>query len=100
MPLSRIKINEKLSWRDVNDELVALDVVTGEYHVFNDIGRMIWLHLADKKPDMAVLVSSIIDEFEVHPHDVEADIREFIDDLLKRGLLTETAKGEKNEQTV
>ena len=90
MPLSKIKINEQLSWRDVNDELVALDVVTGQYHVFNDIGRMIWLHIADKKTDMTELVSAIVNEFDAQKNDVEADIREFINDLLKRGLITET----------
>lgn len=100
MPLSKIKINEKLSWRDVNDELVALDVVTGEYHVFNDIGRMIWLHIAESKTDMDSLVSAILNGYETQAHGVEADVREFIDDLLKRGLLTETEKGEKNGQTV
>ena len=100
MPLSKIKINEKLSWRDVNDELVALDVVTGEYHVFNDIGRKIWLHIADHNPDMNALISAILDEYETQAHDVEADVREFIDDLLKRGLLTKTEKGEKNEPVV
>lgn len=84
----------------MNDELVALDVVTGEYHVFNDIGRKIWLHIADHNPDMNPLISAILDEYETQAHDVEADVREFIDDLLKRGLLTKTEKGEKNEPVV
>lgn len=93
MPLSEIKINEKLSWRDVNEELVALDVVTGEYHVFNDIGRKIWLHIAEKEPDMDSLVVGIMNEYNTKDHDVTADIQSFVDDLLKRGLLTKKEKG-------
>jgi len=100
MPLSEIRINEKLSWRDVNDELVALDVVTGEYHVFNDIGRKIWLHIAENQTDMESLVAGIKKEYDTQAHDVAADIVDFVNDLLDRGLLTKTEKGVENGQAV
>lgn len=100
MPLSVIQINEKLSWRDVNDELVALDVVTGEYHVFNDIGRKIWLHIAENKTDMDSLVNGIMNEYDTQTHDVEADIHDFVKDLLNRGLLTKTTQGGKHGTAV
>lgn len=100
MPLSEIRINEKLSWRDVNDELVALDVVTGEYHVFNDIGRKIWLYIADSNTDMDALVAVIMNEYDAQADDVKADIRDFVNDLLQRGLFTKQEKGAENGKAV
>lgn len=96
MALSELSISEKLSWRDVNEELVALDVGTGEYHVFNDIGRKIWLHIAEQNPDMDALVAGIKAEYNTQKHDVGADIQEFVNDLLDRRLITRKKKGQEN----
>ena len=91
MPLSQVKINEKLSWRDVNGELVALDVVTGEYHVFNDIGRLIWLAIAEEKTDMDALIQDITAAFDITADEIVNDIKSFVDDLTVRELLIRTS---------
>ena len=97
MPLKNVKINDKLSWRDVNGELVALDVVTGEYHVFNDIGRLIWLAIADEKQDMDALINTIAAEYDIGEDEITNDIKSFIVDLTEREILTKTNNDKEGE---
>ena len=82
------KPHENLSWRDVNGELVAINVETGEYHVFDEVGRLVWLAIAEGKK-AASLIDQILEEYDaVGRETVVKDIKILIDKLLRSGMLT------------
>ena len=39
--IQRVEIADGFSWRNIDEELIALNLSTGEYHTFNDVGRTI-----------------------------------------------------------
>jgi hypothetical protein len=86
-----LKPNGDLSWRDINGELVALNVKSGEYFVFNEIGRIVWLAIAEGRNTDGT-VKQILDEYDAKEHDgVVSDVRKFVDGLLERKLVDRCA---------
>lgn len=85
-----LKPHADLSWRDVNGELVALNVKSGEYFVFNEIGRLVWLAMAEGKT-AAETLKQILDEYDVEEQDAVSDVRKFVGGLLEKSLVERTA---------
>jgi hypothetical protein len=77
---------ERLSWREIDDEVVALDVDTATYLSANASGRLLWRALASGAT-REELVSCLVDEFEVDAERAGADVDAFIGELSQRGLL-------------
>lgn len=81
-----IKPCANLTWQDVNGDLVAINVDSGEYHIFNDIGRLIWLAIAEGKNNEEI-VKQIIGQYKVKEEKALSDLLYFIDDLTQRKLI-------------
>ena len=81
----------KLSWREVHGELVAIDTNNGEYHVFNPIGKLIWLSI-DEGQSVNDILEKILKEYDVNKDSVVSDLNEFLVDLCERGLLISNPK--------
>ncbi len=80
------KAPENYSWRDVNNELVVLNLQSGEYFTFNNIGRLIWLAVNDGKT-VDETVRSILEQYETTEENAITDVKVFISNLLSEGLL-------------
>ena len=78
-----------MSWRAVAGELVILDMVSDEYHTFNDAGRAVGLSIADGNgiDETRMLISQ---EFDADDDTIAADVDSMVADLLERGLLNRT----------
>lgn len=83
----KIDICKDLTWRDLNGELVVLNSKNGDYHMMNDVGRIIWLALAEKKNINEIQIL-ITEEFDVDSKTASNDILNFIENMTGRGLLT------------
>jgi hypothetical protein len=81
----------ELSWREIDNDLVAVDTGTGEYHCFNDVGRVIWLGIANGHDD-ASIVRSIVEAFSTESDRAASDLAVFVADLSSRGLLVEACE--------
>lgn len=77
---------EGLSWREIDDEVVALDMETATYLSANASGRLLWRALA-AGATREELVSCLVDEFEIDAERAAADVDTFIAELSERGLL-------------
>jgi hypothetical protein len=77
---------DDLSWRELDDELIVLDLTKSKYLMVNDTGAVIWHRLADGATE-AELVQAVVDAFEVEPAQAEADVRSFVETLEGRGLV-------------
>jgi hypothetical protein len=85
--MSHLKLRgEALSWREIDEEVVALDMETATYLSANASGRLLWRALAGGTT-RDELVSCLLDEFEIDPERAAADVDTFIAELSRRGLL-------------
>ncbi len=80
------KTSENIAWRNVNEEIVILDLKSGEYFTLNDVGQFIWLAVADQK-NVGEIRRIVVAEFDVSPEKASEDIKKFITEMLEEGLL-------------
>jgi PqqD family protein of HPr-rel-A system len=86
----RIDVNEAVVRADVDDEAVLLHVETGIYFGLDALGAHIWRLLTDGATEGAI-VAALLDEYEVEPARLRADLAAFLDRLAERGLTRVTA---------
>ena len=72
--------------RLVGEETVLLDLQTGVYFGLDGVGTFIWEHVSDGR-SLAETVDAILAKFEVDEDQALADVVEFAETLLERGLL-------------
>jgi Coenzyme PQQ synthesis protein D (PqqD) len=86
----RIQIrNDVVEWREVEGEVVALDLRSRTYLAVNRTGAAIWPALvsgADRKELLALLLAA----FSVSPDKAAADLDAFLTELAEQDLLEQT----------
>jgi hypothetical protein len=80
------EINDALSWRDVGEDLVALNTTSGEYFTFSNTGRIVWLSIAEGAT-LDRLTEKITSEYNVDENQALSDIKSFINELKESGLI-------------
>ncbi len=83
---SALTIREGFRVKQVQGKLVAVDTVSGDYHVFNEVGALIWRGLADGLSRESIL-RQMVSTFEVSRERAAADADSFLADLRSRGLV-------------
>lgn len=73
-------------FRDLDGEAVVLDLATGTYFGLNDVGTRMW-QLIEHHGTLAEVVDGMAREFDAPIDCLEADLREFVDLLVAKGLL-------------
>ena len=86
---TKFKTTENIAWRNVNDEIVILNLKSGEYFTLNDIAQCIWKAITDEKSVEEIKVN-IIDEYDVSYERADRDIEDFITGMIEQGLLHKT----------
>lgn len=77
---------EGISWRDIKGELIVLQLASGEYFSFNEIGRLAWIALAEQK-SISQVIEAVLAEYDVSLAQAEADVVAFVQGLLANKLL-------------
>lgn len=77
---------EGLDWRELDGEIVVLDLSQSEYFAVNRSGAVLWQEIA-RGATRRELIDALIKQFELGEEAAEADVRRFLDDLERRGLL-------------
>jgi hypothetical protein len=80
---------EGLKWRQMEEEVVALDVESSTYVSANASGTLLWEALAEGTTRDA-LVDRLVEKFGIDRDQAGADVDEFVADLRARGLLQES----------
>lgn len=70
----------------VGDEVVLLHLTNGVYFGIDAIGARIWQGLKTGA-NASDILSSLLQEFDVAPEVLEADVRQFLSDLLANDLV-------------
>jgi hypothetical protein len=72
---------------ELGDELVALDPNGGACFGFNSVASSVWRQLEQPRT-FDELCGSLLEEYEVDQVQCAAELRELLDDLCARGLVT------------
>ena len=78
--------DDALHWRQIEDEVVAVDMKTAAYLGANPAGALLWGALVDgaTKDELAIL---LVDEFSIDESRATADVDAFLAQLDEAGLL-------------
>lgn len=92
MPAARppFSIPEHVLSRKLDDEMVLLNLDSGEYFGLNDTGTRVWELLADGRSREEV-IERLTEEFEVGGELATGHVAALCDELLEAGLLVEGA---------
>ena len=77
-------------WREVDGEVVLLNVVTGQYFGLDPVGSQVWILLqsmGSKGANLHTLCDLVTARFEVDLATAERDLSALISDLLAQQLL-------------
>ena len=82
----RVKILKDVVFREVEQEMVLLNLGTGSYYGLDAVGSRMWDLLAEKKNIREVL-EIMLQEYEVATEDLQRDILHLLQELKTRGLV-------------
>jgi hypothetical protein len=81
-----LRNSEDVAWRDVEGDMVVLDLNSGAYLTFNGLGRRVWLAAVAEK-EVGAIVDDVVQEYEVERDQARADVCAFLTSLLQQGAL-------------
>lgn len=77
---------QDLDWREIADEIVALDAQGGEYLAIRGSGAILWRLLAESTMRDG-LVQALVETYGIDATRADDDVNEFLASLNERGLL-------------
>jgi hypothetical protein len=77
---------ERVEWREVEGELIALERVESVYLAGNSSATILWRALSTGTTD-AALADLLVSTYGIAHETARADVARFLDDLSARGLL-------------
>jgi archaellum component FlaC len=75
------------AWRIIEGEAVILSMETKVLRGLNPVGSRVW-ELIDGRRSVEEITHVIVEEFEVSLQEATRDVREFVQTLLDKGLVT------------
>jgi len=92
-PEPRLQLRlDDVEWRDVEEQILALDLKTSRYLAINRSGRELWGALVDGAT-RSELVHLLIDSYDLDRDRAATDVAAFLDELDGRGLLASDPSG-------
>jgi hypothetical protein len=82
----RVAARHDVLFRDLDGEMVLLDLRTGVYCSLDPLGTRIWA-LAQEGRSLADIVEAVVDEYDVSPERFSADLLGFVASLREKGLV-------------
>jgi len=82
--------SESAMSRELDGEVVILDIASGNYFALNDVGALVWDQLEDGT-DRDTLVEAVTAAFDVDVETAATDINALLDQLTEAGLISEAS---------
>ena len=89
MPLSAIKVtkSEEVLYQPLDDGAVMLNLNNEQYYGLGDVGARLW-QLLDEHADLELVVTAMLEEYDVEEGVLRTDLAKFLDELQDVGLLS------------
>jgi Coenzyme PQQ synthesis protein D (PqqD) len=85
--VTRLRLSEDaVRWREIDHEVVAVDLVSSSYLTTNESGVRLWRRLADGAT-ADELVDELVEAFGIERERAAADVQSYVDALDARNLL-------------
>ena len=78
--------SDDLSWREIDDEVILLDLRSAEYLRLNESGAMLWTLLQPGKT-ASQLAGSLAERFSLSAEQAARDVSGFLESCEAKGLL-------------
>ena len=92
--IGKIRVHPDVVWRDVDGEIVLLNVVTGQYFGLDEVGSRVWALLqadGETGATLDALRDRVVAEFDVTPAGAQEDLRVLFLQLVEQQLVTVSA---------
>ena len=83
---SKITLSKNVFAQEIDEETIILDSETQEYFSINEIGKVIWSLLEEKK-SLEEIKAEMLDMYEVPQEQLEKDLLNFLQALEQKGLI-------------
>ena len=88
---NKVKMPDSVLMEDMAGEAIMMDLTTEQYHVLDEMGARMLTVLIESSSIQAAL-DTLLEEFEVEPEVLQADLWEYIEDLNSEALVENVAK--------
>ena len=82
-------VNPSVVFRQMDDGAVLLDLESGVYFGLDEVGTRVWTLLLERGTTAAVC-AAMLEEFDVAPDVLAADVRRLVGELQQNGLVRAT----------
>ncbi len=86
MMTNKFTIKDSIGFRELGHTTILVDTSIGKTFQLTETARLIWLGITTQKCT-AEIVTSIVNEYNICPNEVENDISIFIKHLLQEGII-------------
>lgn len=83
----KVTLKDSLSIRKIGDEIFIFDRKLSRIHTFNKVGTVIWEQLKENA-DVESILDSLTERFDVDRKTADNDLKEFIEELEKKDIIT------------
>lgn len=83
----KITISEEALSQEVNGETVILDLKSESYFGLDEVGTRVW-QLLQEHEDVQKVFDAMLEEFDVDANTLASDIKNLINDLIEKGLIS------------
>ena len=84
--MKALRVKSELSWQQVDDEVVILDLVSSQYLSLNSTGASLWHRIVEGTP-VEQLSDELVSRFDLSPSQAHSDVIDFIAKCKALGLL-------------
>jgi Coenzyme PQQ synthesis protein D (PqqD) len=79
-------VRKGIQLKEVQGQVVAVDTGTGDYHIFNGVGSLIWRGLAGGRT-RASIIDELVSNYAVKRERADQDVENFLETLRQKKLL-------------
>lgn len=85
-PNDVLRVPDSVAARRIGDETILLNLQTGTYFGLDIVGSR-FLELLERDGQLAVVLRTMLEEFDVKPETLEVDILQLSEEMRSKGLL-------------
>ena len=83
----KAQLRSDLTWREIDDKIIVLDLQSGKYLEINATGAALWKLLAEGAVTREELTQRLLNEFQVDDETATRDVEAFLSGLERARLL-------------
>ena len=81
-----LNVPENVLFQEVEDEMVLLDLGSGQYFGLNEVGARIW-SLFQEGLTVGAVLGALLKEYDVSEEQIRSDLQQFLDHLMTLSLV-------------